>query len=571
MFLVALTKDDIAQNFQSVKVEESLIHSLKVTIIVDKFLSDYISEPDGFSVIESPLINTPDLENIIFSKVAYNNKIDTISIFKSTLSGRPIYYHINSKGEFFCSTHISLLRTAGVPIEENLCALPEFFVFRFVMSPSTLYKDIFQLCAGDQLQIKIKNNKANLHKIYNYNPPKLNDKKNINIITEQTIELLNNSIWGLNSRKNKMSVLLSGGLDSSILFRICQQNFKTNTTFSTGFPFEDPKNDLEKDYSLSAANLFNTKHHFFDMTSNDYLQGFIESISKAEVPMHHLQSVPIYLLSHKIPETKNIVILGLGADDIFGTMSQYNLFRIEKNFILKLLAKYQQFFILKYLFTLNKSWQNYWYALENYNKSTYSKTDISNLLWSIGVYGSIEWTSNYFNLTKKDIINGRYKEIIKFQNQSIYSMISMLLYLGSASTTQAIWSKLGESQKKIFYYPYTNIDLINYAFSIPWDIKLEKPKNVLRLVAQQIEIPEKIINRPKSSFGIDPKQWAEKDGVFESVIPLASKVFDEKEIRKMQSTEPKKAMTYWNMLNYAIWKRLCINNEPLNALLEELK
>ena len=38
----------------------------------------------------------------------------------------------------------------------------------------------------------------------------------------------------------------------------------------------------------------------------------------------------------------------------------------------------------------------------------------------------------------------------------------------------------------------------------------------------------------------------------------------------MQSPESKKAMVYWNILNYSIWKRLFINNEPLEVLLEEL-
>jgi hypothetical protein len=65
--------------------------------------------------------------------------------------------------------------------------------------------------------------------------------------------------------------------------------------------------------------------------------------------------------------------------------------------------------------------------------------------------------------------------------------------------------------------------------------------------------------------------WAEKDGIFQSMIPLASKILNEKEIRSMQSTEPKKAMTLWNMINYSIWKRLWINNEPLEVLIEELQ
>jgi hypothetical protein len=74
----------------------------------------------------------------------------------------------------------------------------------------------------------------------------------------------------------------------------------------------------------------------------------------------------------------------------------------------------------------------------------------------------------------------------------------------------------------------------------------------------------------KVSFGIKPKRYALKGGIFDSLIPLASNFLNEKEIRKMQSIDSKKAMTYWNILNYSIWKRLIINNQPIEVLLEEI-
>ena len=115
MFLIAITKDEIAQNFTSIKVDEFQINSYKVTIITDKFLSDLISEADDFSIIESPVISKSNNRNIIFSEVLYRNKENSLQVFKSTSSGRPLYYYTNLKGEFFCSTHISLLRKAGGP------------------------------------------------------------------------------------------------------------------------------------------------------------------------------------------------------------------------------------------------------------------------------------------------------------------------------------------------------------------------------------------------------------------------------------------------------------------------
>jgi hypothetical protein len=160
MFLVAITKDEISQNFQHVTLEEFKIHSSVVTIITDNFLSKYIPKEIGFLVIESPRFSSSSLENILFSKFIYNEKEDTFSITRNPMSGRPIYYHINSNGEFFCSTHITLLRKAGVPIEENIHVLPEFFVYRNVMPPNTLYKNINQLSLGCQLQLYIKNGES---------------------------------------------------------------------------------------------------------------------------------------------------------------------------------------------------------------------------------------------------------------------------------------------------------------------------------------------------------------------------------------------------------------------------
>ncbi len=101
-------------------------------------------------------------------------------------------------------------------------------------------------------------------------------------------------------------------------------------------------------------------------------------------------------------------------------------------------------------------------------------------------------------------------------------------------------------------------------------MKLTKPKGILRDVARQLEVPEFIIARPKSGFGIKRRSWAERGNIFEPLIPLASKVFDEEQIRSMQDSDREKAMTFWNILNYSIWKRLCINNESIEVLLEEL-
>jgi asparagine synthetase B (glutamine-hydrolysing) len=273
MFLLAITKDGIAQNFKSVKVEEFNIHSSKVTIVTDKFLSNFISEPDGFTILESPLITSPSFRNIIFSQITYQSAKDTLTVSKSSMSGRFIYYHINSKGEFFCSTHISMIRSAGVPIMENIQALSEFFIYRYVMPPNTLYKNINQLVSGSELLIRLINGKCKIVDEKNYNPFLIKKKEveTIDSIAENVINSLDESIKKLKPNKARLTVLLSGGLDSSILFKLCQQNYDLDTSYSTGYPFGDPKKNIEKKYAQTAAEAFQIKHNYFISSPKEYV------------------------------------------------------------------------------------------------------------------------------------------------------------------------------------------------------------------------------------------------------------------------------------------------------------
>ncbi len=570
MFLVAITKSEIAHNFQSVDVEEFKINSFVVTVVTDNFLSKCISEANGFSVTESPLISSPNSRNIVFSQANYDKNDNVFNIFRSTISGRPIYYHINSKGDFFCSTHISMLRKAGVPIEENTEVLPEFFIYRYVMPPRTLYKDINHLFTGGRLQIRILDRKCIIQTIDHYNAPEKDQNiSSIRNSSEKTYNFLSKSIERLNSCKDEIAVLLSGGIDSSILCNICQDRLGIDTSYSTGFPFEDPNLNIEKSYALSAAKALGMNHHYYEATTQDYLQGFLEAISLAEEPLHHLQSVLLHLLFKKgIPKNKKIIIQGQGAGFSFGNFRGYLYWKDKK--IIKLLSKKPLKEILTRISRISRNGKGFINIL---NESTlkYPLSNPNNPIWSWHDFGSKNWVCNHFNVTEENIIEGRYNFVKKFDNRSVYDIWSLYSLLGDEDSTQPIWTKIGEGNKRIVYSPFYDLDVLNYVFSIPWTLKLRRPENKLRKeIARRNNIPEFIIKRPKSAFGIHSKRWSVKGGILEPLVPLASKVFDEKQIRDMQFSDPKRAMTFWNILNYSIWKRLCINNESVNVLLEEL-
>ena len=283
------------------------------------------------------------------------------------------------------------------------------------------------------------------------------------------------------------------------------------------------------------------------------------------IPLELANRYPKLWRTEVSSKDKDIVILGEGADGSFGNSLHNSLFFINK---FRMLLKFQIFNkILRYSSPGFKKGQSLATIIDKKNVPIDNE---NNIVWSLGAYGSLDWDSKYFMVEKKEIFKGRYKIVKKYEDRSIYDIISLLSLFGEGAATQSIWSKLGESQDKIVFYPYTNFNLLNYIFSVPWNIKLKKSKYILRNVAHQLNIPGFIIKRPKSSFGVQPEIWSVKKGTFESLVSIAMKVFDEKEIRRMQSSDVERAMTYWNILNYSIWKRLIIRNEPLEILLSEL-
>lgn len=576
MFFIAITRGIPTESVGSVAAEEIKSDSVTFSILTDGFLSKRIPLENGFAVIESPLTNASRYPDILFSEFTYSSRSGYVDISKSTISGRPIYYCLDPNGVFFCSTHIRLLREAGVIIEENTKALPEFFMYRYVIPPQTLYKNIMQVPAGGRLRIKLASTfEIRLCERFTPAVPKESERfSSIDTVATGILDLMRGTCEKLKPANQTVDVLLSGGLDSSILFKIYQDSFDVKKTYSTGYPFEDPENDLEKEYAFSAARAMGVNHDYYRASTEEYLHGILQAVSIAEEPLHHLQSVLLHLLFEKhLPKKKSILVCGMGADGVFGSDLHNRLFRNYSAKDAWWLALFSTPPFINFLAALSRIAGRGKGIIRRLYQNPASRvplTDVDHVVWLSGKYGDEEWVQNYFHVSREDIILNRYDAIRSYRHRSVSDILSILSFLGSASVTENIWTKLAEAQKKVMFYPFTDLDMMHYAFSVPWDVKLSSPKGILRQVARILSIPEHIVSRPKCSFGIGEDKWAEPDSVFEPMIPLMTKVFDEAQIRLLQTPQHHKAMTFWNILNYAIWKRLCVDDEPLEVLDAEL-
>ena len=117
----------------------------------------------------------------------------------------------------------------------------------------------------------------------------------------------------------KFGVLLSGGLDSSLIASIVSntnKNSKPITTFSIGL-----KGSPDLESALTVAKFLKTKHYNFEYTVEDGLDVMEEVIYHIETfdTTTIRASIPMYILARKIKALGfKMVLSGEGADEMFG-------------------------------------------------------------------------------------------------------------------------------------------------------------------------------------------------------------------------------------------------------------
>lgn len=152
MLFVALTRRSIVQRLPpSCSREFPISPSWLLTCVSDNFRSRLSVSEDEIAVSVSLLASLENRErDDVFVSARFLRKPSTLKVSVDPVSALHVFYCVDAEGNFFLSTHIALLRQAGVPIEPDPKVLPEFLVYRVVAPPRTLFRNIRRVpTAGD--------------------------------------------------------------------------------------------------------------------------------------------------------------------------------------------------------------------------------------------------------------------------------------------------------------------------------------------------------------------------------------------------------------------------------------
>ncbi|MHB8915697.1 MAG: N-acetylglutaminylglutamine amidotransferase [Thiobacillus sp.] len=239
---------------------------------------------------------------------------------RDRLGIKPLYYTQHATCIRFASTLPALLAAGDVDTSIDPVALHHQFTLHAVISaPRTIYNGVRKLAPGTTLTVD-QHGKHQLRSYWDFAAQRPAVARSEAEWTEAIHDALRAAVKKrIEIADVKVGVLLSGGLDSSLLVALlAEQGVSDLMTFSVGFEDQPEERGNEFEYSDAVAAHYATRHHKYLIPNGEVLSRLPEAIHSMSEPMVGQDTVAFYLLAEQVSKTVKVVQSGQGADEVFG-------------------------------------------------------------------------------------------------------------------------------------------------------------------------------------------------------------------------------------------------------------
>lgn len=228
---------------------------------------------------------------------------------------KPLFLYEEEGLLLFTSEIKSILAFPGVKVCPDETAIWDYFAYRYVPAPATLFKGIRKLMPGC---CAVWEGGGLVEQRY-WAPPDREPSTPGQLPGDPVgafMERLDEAVRIRMVADVPFGAFLSGGIDSSAVVALMSRHSSLPVkTFSVGFA-EGSYNEL--DYARVIANQFGTDHHELVIDAEHLIEYLPALIRYRDAPVAEPSDIPIYLLSLEARKTVKMVLTGEGSDEILG-------------------------------------------------------------------------------------------------------------------------------------------------------------------------------------------------------------------------------------------------------------
>ncbi len=263
------------------------------------------------------------------------DNINQVLFLARDISGeKPLFYCKTENSFGFASTLTALMELKIVPNIIDPNQVLNYLYDGFSQRDRSLIKNIQKIEPGTFLEYNIKTGKQKVKRYWNL--PKY-DQNLINDSTEKDLlSILEHSIEEQLFADVQTSVLLSGGLDSSLVTALASNVKKNVQTFSVSFSNDEKNNEIE--HANKIAKYYKTSHNILNVGEAS-LSSLIEICENIDEPFIDSSMIPTFFLAREVGKYTKVVLGGDGADELFGGYNHYkrlvSLDKLHKNLLFR--------------------------------------------------------------------------------------------------------------------------------------------------------------------------------------------------------------------------------------------
>lgn len=400
----------------------------------------------------------------MFAFALWDLRGKTLFMARDRLGIKPLYYTLDGARLRFASTVQSLLAGGGVDAALDPVALHHHFTLHSVVpAPRTILQGVKKMPPAHTMTFT-SNGEVKLQRYWS-----LESTRPAAELSEQEWLAATRTVLKRAVERHRLAsdvpvgVLLSGGLDSSLLVGLLADHVDELNTFSIGFEAVAGEQADEFEYSDLMARHFNTRHHKFALANSEVLKRLPEAIAQMSEPMPSYDVTAFYLLGEKVHEHVKVVLAGQGADEVFGGYFWYP--RMEAAHGTPLQRFSQHYFDRdhsEYLAMMNEA---------------YAVPDVTG-----------EWVAQQLALPGSD----------EFLDQVFRLDVTALMVDDPVKRVDNMTMAWGLEAR----VPFLDHELVELAARMPPSLKLQEDgKFPLKAIARGV-IPDAVIDRPKGYFPV---------------------------------------------------------------------
>ncbi|MEP6615518.1 MAG: asparagine synthase (glutamine-hydrolyzing) [Ginsengibacter sp.] len=450
----------------------------------------------------------------MFAIVLYDQKQQQIYLVRDRAGVKPLHYFYKNDCLLFASELKSIYTYPVFEKNINEEAVSLFFKYAYISAPHTIFKNTYKVRPGHYIKIDICNKHVQEIKYYDildyYNKPKLKISETDAI--DEVEKLLISAFQYRMVSDVPVGVFLSGGYDSAVVASILQNNNAQKIkTFTIGFHV---KKYNEAPYAKKVAEYIGTEHNEYYCTTKEAQDIFPLLADIYDEPFGDSSSIPTTLVSSFARKQVTVALSADGGDEIFAGYNRYSQlhkfneqYQRTPGFLRSAIGSLVPVIPFKYIPMLRHKDLAFSKLAEilksrhsNAIPDTLSKhyTDVQLrvlLPWftpEVTLYDDIPGINN-----ENDFLNK-----MLAQDYKTYMVDDILVKVDRATMSVGLEGR----------EPFLDHRIIEFVSQLPSELKYHKgiKKYLLKKIAYKY-IPENLLDRPKTGFGLPVYEWLKTD------------------------------------------------------------